>query len=221
MCGRFALRIPPKSIQQHYDLPEIGELPPRYNIAPSQAVAVIRQMPGKSLLQLDLLRWGLVPHWAKDIKISYQMINARAETLSLKPSFRTAFKKRRCLIAADGFYEWFHEGKTKQPYFIQLKNRIGFSFAGLWESWNNPDGGVIESCTIITTSANELVRKIHDRMPVILPPELYAEWLDNMIPAESVQKFLIPFPSVKMEAYRVGPTVNSPKNDSLECLLPI
>lgn len=221
MCGRFALRIPPKSIQQHYDLPEIGELPPRYNIAPSQAVAVIRQMPGKSLRQLDLLRWGLVPHWAKDIKISYQMINARAETLSLKPSFRTAFKKRRCLIAADGFYEWFHEGKTKQPYFIQLKNRIGFSFAGLWESWNNPDGGVIESCTIITTSANELVRKIHDRMPVILPPELYAEWLDNMIPAESVQKFLIPFPSVKMEAYRVGPTVNSPKNDSLECLLPI
>lgn len=221
MCGRFALRIPPKSIQQHYDLPEIGELPPRYNIAPSQAVAVIRQMPGKSLRQLDLLRWGLVPHWAKDIKISYQMINARAETLSLKPSFRTAFKKRRCLIAADGFYEWFHEGKTKQPYFIQLKNRIVFSFAGLWESWNNPDGGVIESCTIITTSANELVRKIHDRMPVILPPELYAEWLDNMIPAESVQKFLIPFPSVKMEAYRVGPTVNSPKNDSLECLLPI
>lgn len=221
MCGRFALRIPPKSIQQHYDLPETVELPPRYNIAPSQAVAVIRQMPAKSLRQLDLLRWGLVPYWAKDIKISYRMINARAETLSQKPSFRTAFKKRRCLVAADGFYEWIHEGKTKQPYFIQLKNRIVFSFAGLWESWNNPDGGVIESCTIITTSANELVRKIHDRMPVILPPELYAEWLDNTIPAESVQKFLIPFPSDEMEVYRVGPTINSPKNDTPACLLPI
>ena len=218
MCGRFALRIPPKSIQQHYSLPESLELSPHYNIAPSQAVAVVRKLSGKKARQLDLLRWGLVPHWAKDNKIGYRMINARAETLSQKPSFRTAFNRHRCLIAADGFYEWLHEGKVKQPFFIQMKDKTVFSFAGLWESWNSPEGKVLESCTIITTSANELVRQIHDRMPVILPPEQYAEWLDNSIPAESVQKFLMPFPSDEMEAYRVGSMVNSPKNDTPECI---
>jgi putative SOS response-associated peptidase YedK len=221
MCGRFALRIPPKSIQQHYDLPESVELIPRYNIAPSQTVAVIRQLPGKNVRRLDLLRWGLIPPWAKDIKIGYRMINARAETLSQKPSFRTAFKKHRCLIAADGFYEWYHEGKTKHPFFIQLKNGTVFSFAGLWESWNNPDGGVIESCTIITAAANELVRKIHDRMPVILHPGQYADWLNNVTSAESVQRFLVPFPADEMKAYRVGTEVNSPKNDTPDCIQPV
>jgi len=221
MCGRFALKAPPRSIQQHFDLPETVDLSPRYNIAPSQAVAVVRHLPGKNIRQLDLLRWGLVPGWAKDIKISYRMINARAETLAQKPAFRTAFKKRRCLIAADGFYEWLHSGKTKQPFFVHLKNGGVFGFAGLWESWKDHDGNLIESCTIITTSANSLVQKIHDRMPVILPPAKYDAWLTDGSRENFLQQLLAPYPSDEMEAYKVSPEVNSPKNDTAACIHPI
>jgi putative SOS response-associated peptidase YedK len=220
MCGRFALKNPPISIQEHFHLPEKVDLSPRYNIAPSQKTAVIRHLPGEGFRRLDMLRWGLIPPWAKDMKIGYRLINARSETLDQKPSFRAAFKKRRCLVAADGFYEWQHYGKTKQPFYIHLKKGNLFGFAGLWESWKDPDGKIIESCTIITTSANELISQIHDRMPVILRPEQYDAWLLDSSAADTLQQFLAPYPASEMEAYRVGPEVNSPKNDSPACLVP-
>lgn len=221
MCGRFALKVPPRTIQEHFHLPETPDLLPRYNIAPSQPVAVVRHLPGKSYHQLDMLRWGLIPHWAKDVKISYKMINARAETLVQKPSFRAAFKKRRCLIAADGFYEWQHNGNTKQPFYVQLKKRDVLSFAGLWESWRSPDGKNIESCTIITTTPNERIKKIHDRMPVILPPEQYESWLHESASEESLMRLLVSYPADEMEAYPVGTQVNSPKNDTPDCIKPL
>jgi len=221
MCGRFALKAPPRSIQEHFHLAASVDLSPRYNIAPSQMVAAVRLLPGRNLRGLDMLRWGLIPSWAKDMKIGYKMINARRETLAQKPSFRTAFKKRRCLIAADGFYEWKHAGKTKQPFFVQLKNRSVFAFAGLWESWRSPEGGMVESCTIITTSPNELIREIHDRMPVILHPDQYDAWLQSSTPEHSLEQILRPYPPDEMEAYRVGPQVNSPKNDVPSCVVAI
>jgi len=220
MCGRFALKAPPRSIQEHFNLSEQVDLSPRYNIAPSQKIAVVRQLPGKNSRRLDMLHWGLIPGWAKDMKIGYKMINARAETLAQKPSFRAAFKKHRCLIAADGFYEWKHAGKAKQPFYFHLKTGAVFGFAGLWESWNDPEGSIVESCTIITTAANELIRKIHDRMPVILPPQKYDAWLQDTTSAAALQRILIPYPAGEMEAYQVKPEVNNPKYDAPDCIRP-
>jgi putative SOS response-associated peptidase YedK len=221
MCGRFALKTPPRSIQEHFHLPETVNLSPRYNIAPSQAVAAVRHLPGKNIRQLDMLRWGLIPGWAKDMKLGYKMINARSETLAQKPSFRTSFKKRRCLIAADGFYEWKHVGREKQPFYLHLKNGALFAFAGLWESWHGPDGTTVESCTIITTAANKLLREIHARMPVILPPADYETWLQDSTPEQSLLQLLMPYPAEAMAAHRVGSIVNSPKNDVPDCLFPV
>ncbi|MDH3866623.1 MAG: SOS response-associated peptidase [Desulfobulbaceae bacterium] len=221
MCGRFALKTPPRSVQEHFHLPEAIHLSPRYNIAPSQAVAVVRHLPGKRFPQLDMLRWGLIPHWAKDMKVGYKMINARAETLGQKPSFREAFKKRRCLIATDGFYEWKHSGKAKQPIYVHMKNGAVFGFAGLWESWNSPDGSIVKSCTIVTTAPNRLISEIHDRMPAILPPEQYQTWLQDSTPDHLLQKLLRPYPPEEMTAYWVSSEVNSPKNDTPDCIKPI
>jgi putative SOS response-associated peptidase YedK len=218
MCGRFALKTPPRTIQEHFQLPETVDLSPRYNIAPSQEIAAVRLLPEKGIRQLDMLHWGLIPHWARDMKIGYRMINARAETLAQKPSFRAAFKKRRCLIIADGFYEWKHAGKAKQPFYVHLKNGAVFAFAGLWESWHSPDGSTLESCTIITTSANELISEIHDRMPVILPPSQYGSWLQVSTPEQSLQQLFAPYPAEAMEAYRVSAEVNSPRNDTPACI---
>ena len=220
MCGRFALKAPPRSIQEHFHLPEAVDLAPRYNIAPSQPVAVVRHLPGNSFPQLNMLRWGLVPHWAKDMKIGYKLINARGETLKHKPSFRSAFKKRRCLIVADGFYEWRRYGKIHQPFYVQLKKESVFGFAGLWESWNGPDGKIVESTAIITTAPNELIREIHDRMPVILHPEQYDTWLLDATRDDTLQDLLAPYPADEMVAFRVSPEVNSPQNDSLDCMIP-
>jgi putative SOS response-associated peptidase YedK len=221
MCGRFALKAPPRSIQEHFHLPETIDLSPRYNIAPSQPIAVVRHLPGKNFRQLDMLRWGLIPHWAKDMNIGHKLINARSETLAPKPSFRTSFKRRRCLIAADGFYEWKHSGKTKQPYFVQLNTGNIFGFAGLWESWKSPDGNIVESCTVITTSPNELISEIHDRMPVILHPEDYETWLGDSSLMNSLQHLLMPYPADEMEIFQVNSEVNNPKNDSPSCLAPL
>ena len=221
MCGRFALKTPPVFIQEHFHLPDTPDLPPRYNIAPSQGIAVIRHLPEKSFRQLDMIRWGLIPYWAEDIKIGSKLINARSETLAQKPSFRTAFKKRRCLIAADGFYEWKRTGKIKQPFYVQLKKGGVFSFAGLWETWKSSNGNSIESCTIITTSPNELIREIHDRMPVILHPEQYEIWLQGQPSSHSLQQLYAPYPAGRMEMYRVSSEVNSPKNESPACLMPV
>lgn len=200
-------------------LPEIPDFAPRYNIAPSQSVPVIRQLHENSLRQLDMLRWGLVPHWAKDLKIGYKMINARAETITDKPAFRAPFKRQRCLVAASGFFEWQHAGNAKLPFYIHLKDDRLIGFAGLWESWHGPQGATIESCAIITTGANKLVRGIHDRMPIIIRPDQYDTWLAQSSGQNTLLQLLNPYPAEEMVAYRVSSKVNSPKNDTPDCLL--
>lgn len=167
MCGRFTLRVPAAELVEIFRLLRRPDVQPRYNIAPTQPVAVVRRIDRGR--ELSMLRWGLVPSWAKDPKIGARMINARAETVATKPAFRTALRRRRCLVPADGFYEWAKSaGGTKQPHYITRRDGRPFAFAGLWESWDGPDGSSIESCTIVTTEANDLVGRIHDRMPVIL-----------------------------------------------------
>jgi putative SOS response-associated peptidase YedK len=181
MCGRFTLVADPNDLREAFPWVNIPDgINPRYNVAPSQPVAVI---PNDGKNRLDFFTWGLIPSWAKDPAIGNRMINARAETLIEKPSFRTAFRRRRCLIPADGFFEWKVEPgrKTKTPMYIRLKSGKPFALAGLWERWDSPDGSTIFSCTIITTQPNELMQVIHNRMPVILPPQAYSLWLD---PAE-------------------------------------
>ena len=222
MCGRFTLTIDPGELQEAFPgLTSINNFAPRYNIAPTQPVAVI---PNSNNPQLDFYLWGLIPSWAKDPEIGSRMINARSETLAEKPSFRSAFRRRRCLILADGFYEWktLLGEKSKLPMFIHLKNRKIFAFAGLWEIWSSPDGSEIRSCTIVTTQPNEMMQSIHNRMPVILPVEAYEDWLDpNERASESLSHWLSPYPAGEMEAYPVSKLVNSPQNDVTECIQPI
>ena len=180
MCGRFANNISPDELLSYFGLDKQALLlEARYNIAPSQDVAVIRLQEGKRTL--SFLRWGLVPHWAKDVKIGYKMINARAETLASKPSFRSAFRTRRCIIPASGFYEWKKSGASKQPYYIYRKDGAPMALAGLWEQWEDPEkpGEVVESCTIITTEANAQVAELHNRMPAMLEREDFGLWLDS------------------------------------------
>lgn len=212
MCGRFVLFASPAMLQAEFELaaPPAG-LTPRYNIAPTQSVAVI---PNKGERTIEMFTWGLIPSWAKDPSIGSRMINARAETLAEKPAFRAAFRKRRCLIVANGFYEWKKEGTGKTPMFIRLASQRPFAFAGLWEYWQPPGAGPVLSCTIITTDANALVSPIHDRMPVILPASAYDLWLDPE-PREptGLMALLHPFEDEPMEAIAVSRLVNSPAND--------
>lgn len=203
-----------------FSLPGMADFSPRYNVAPSQSVAVVRQIADSSARQLAFLKWGLVPSWADDPKIGYRMINARSETVATKPAFRSALKKRRCLIPADGFYEWQKQGKAKQPFHFSMRTGEPFAFAGLWEHWHKGDH-TIESCTILTTEANELVAPVHDRMPVILPPTVYDQWLDpTMTQADEVTDFLRPYDPSVMRAVPVSTVVNSPANDLPGCLGP-
>ena len=177
MCGRFTLRTPARDLVEIFELLREPEFSPRYNVAPTQRIAVIRQY-GKDREFSDM-RWGLVPSWSKDPKAGPPLINARAETVATKPSFRTAFRRRRCLIPADGFYKWQKtDSKTKIPHYIRMAKDRPFAFAGLWECWQGGDGSPLESCTIVTTEANDLMRPLHDRMPVILPEKDFAKWLD-------------------------------------------
>ncbi len=221
MCGRFTLRLTPTELAQFFRLVSEPAIAPRYNIAPTQAVAVVRQEGNAR--ELVLMRWGLIPAWAKDGKSGASLINARAETVAEKPSFRSAFQKRRCLIPADGFFEWRKAGnKTKQPFFIGLRNDQPFAFAGLWERWKSPNGTPIESCTLITTTPNKRLAEIHDRMPVILPNTVWDVWLDSKIQnGASVQSLLVPYPASEMRTYRVSTLVNSPRNDVPACLQPV
>jgi len=222
MCGRFTQTASPEVIAQQFEVADLPLFTPRYNIAPSQAVAAIRIKPEKTERQLVLLRWGLIPSWAKDPKIGHQCINAKAETVAEKPSFRAAFKTRRCLVIATGFYEWQVQGSAKQPMWIGLKNHRPFAFAGLWEHWQSPDGEVIESCTILTAEPNELMRPIHNRMPVILPPTAYDQWLDPTFQyAEPLKALLRPYPSDELRAYPVSTLVNNPRHDVPQCLEPV
>ncbi|MGD0383531.1 MAG: SOS response-associated peptidase [Thermoguttaceae bacterium] len=225
MCGRFSLRARNAAIlAEYFDIVDVPLLKPRYNIAPSQPVPAVQLKLGQTKLQreLVLLRWGLIPGWANDPAIGNRMINARAESLAQKPAFRAALRQRRCLIAADGFYEWQGTGRSRQPYFIHFRDDRPFAFAGLWESWEGPDHTAIDSCTIITTAAGDLIRPIHDRMPVILPPEAYEVWLDPAVKnINAIAALLVPFSSPEMEAYPVNTLVNKASRDGPECVEPL
>ena len=223
MCGRFTLTVDPSELQEtfpEFTIP-VADFGGRYNIAPTQPVAVV---PNNGENRLDFFTWGLVPFWAKDPSIASRMINARAETLAEKSSFKHAYKRRRCLIFADGFFEWqsVPGNKTKIPMYIRLKDSKPFAFAGLWENWNSPDGSQILSTTIITTSPNELVAPIHNRMPAILPKSAYDLWLSPVEqPATKLDAILRPYPADQMQAYAVSRLVNSPANDQPECIQPV
>jgi putative SOS response-associated peptidase YedK len=221
MCGRFSLTAEVNAVQASFPWVNIPpDLTPRYNIAPTQPVAVV---PNDGKNQLDFYTWGLIPSWAKDPEIGSRLINARAETLAEKPSFRSAFRRRRGLVLADGFFEWQQQPGSKQkiPMYIKLTSGKPFGFAGLWEVWNSPDGSTILSCTIITTQPNELMHPIHNRMPVILPESAYPVWLQ---PGEQdpavLTPLLAPYPAGEMLAYPVSTLVNSPANDLPAAVLP-
>jgi putative SOS response-associated peptidase YedK len=222
MCGRFTLTVDPAELQDAFtDFTFPAQFSPRFNIAPTQPILAI---PNDTKNTADFFVWGLIPSWAKDPSIGQRLINARAETLGEKPSFRGGFKYKRCLILADGFYEWQAQigAKTKIPHYIHLKDRQPFAFAGLWDEWHAPDGGSLRSATIITTEPNELMMKLHNRMPVILDPADYSEWLD---PAprtpDSLAALLKPFPADRMAAYPVSTMVNAPANDRPELVVPV
>lgn len=219
MCGRFTVRSNANVIADEFGLARLVDLIPHFNIAPTQLVAAVRSLDGPR--ELVMLRWGLVPPWASELSIGSRMINARSETVATKPSFKKSFQSRRCLVVADGFYEWQKTDDKKQPFFIRLKSDQPFGFAGLWER-NDKTGQTVETCTIITTTANEMMSPLHDRMPVIIPPEQYDLWLD---PEEhdvtQLERLLQPFPSDEMTAYPVSTVVNSPKNDLAECVEPL
>ena len=221
MCGRFTLTVDPANLQDSFTNCEFPpQFAPRFNIAPTQPVLAI---PNDGLNKADFFVWGLIPSWAKDPSLGNRLINARGETLAEKPSFRGSYKYKRCLILADGFYEWKTQPgtKVKVPYFIHMKNRRPFAFAGLWDEWNSPDGSQIRSCTIVTIEPNELMAPIHNRMPVILPPNAYAQWIDPGVRTpDSLQALIKPYPAEKMAAYPVSTLVNSPQNDRPECVVP-
>jgi len=203
---------------------EVPPSAPRFNIAPSQPVAVVRLAPGlhDSRRELVQLRWGLIPSWAKDPAMGNRMINARAETVAEKPAFRAALRRRRCLIPADGFYEWQRTGGQKQPYFIHLRDDRPFAFAGLWEAWEGPDHAAVESCTILTTGPNELILPIHNRMPVILAPDAYQLWLDPALQQPGqLEDLLVPYPADEMTAQPVSTYVHSPAGEGPKCIQPV
>ncbi|HEY9811458.1 MAG TPA: SOS response-associated peptidase [Halomicronema sp.] len=221
MCGRYTLTRLSEDFARIFQANINSNLTPRYNIAPTQTVATILQPAAGKERELRMLHWGLIPSWAKDETMSGKMINARAETVAEKPSFRSAFKRRRCLVVADGFYEWQTQGKKKQPFYFKLKNGENFGFAGLWEHWEK-DGKLVESCTIITTNANSLMESFHERMPVILSAQNYDIWLDPKVEkVEILQEVLQPYSADEMTAYPVSTVVNKPANDSPECVQPV
>ncbi len=220
MCGRFSLSVTGEQVAEQFELSIIPALKPRYNIAPTQNAAVVRQ--GASGRELAMVCWGLIPSWAKDPSIGARMINARAESIAEKPSFRAAFKQRRCLVIADGFFEWKRDEAGKQPFFFALRDGEPFAFAGLWETWRQPDGTPLETCTIITTEANEMLRPIHDRMPAILQSADYALWLDAELRDPNPLKMLLQSrPIDDLVAYPVSKHVNRVTNDDPQCIAPL
>lgn len=219
MCGRYALYAEERKLRRRFGVEPPEELRPRYNVAPTQMVPILRREGEER--RFAMVRWGLVPHWAKSIDTGYSTINARAETVADKPTYRSAFRRRRCLIPADGFYEWQTRAgtKVKQPWFIALSDGEPMALAGLWERWTSPEGAPLDSCCIIVTAANDLMRPIHDRMPVILASEHWERWLDpDLKDPLSLLAVLTPFPAEAMTAWPVGTGVNSPRNDRPECV---
>ena len=222
MCGRFTLFEADKILSKEFGVSGVPPLSPRYNIAPSQPIAAVRTPHTGIGRELAHLRWGLVPSWSKDPAIGNRLINARAETVREKPSFRNAFRRHRCLIPTNGFYEWQRQERGKQPYFVRMRDERIFAFAGLWDRWESPDGGVIETCAILTTAANAVLAPIHGRMPVILPQAEYARWLDPALKdPDSLSPLLVPFPPEGMLAIPVSPRVNAPSTDDEKCIAPL
>lgn len=230
MCGRFSLTTAPEAMRALFAYEEQPNLAPRFNVAPTQPVATVRLAAGGKR-ELAFMRWGLVPSWANDASMGARMINARAETVTDKPAFRDAFRRRRCLVPVDGFYEWREEDGRRQPFRIGMKGGGVFAFAGLWERWTakapTPALGVaagesVETVTIVTTEANDKLRPIHERMPVILPPSDHAAWLDvEGCPSGCARALLKPYPVEPMAFYRVGPRVNNVRNDDRDCIAPL
>jgi putative SOS response-associated peptidase YedK len=222
MCGRFTLRTPTAILVEQFQLGGAPQLTPRFNIAPTQPIALVRLSPGDDTRRLTLARWGLVPPWAKDPSMGARMINARGETVASKPAFRAAFRRRRCLVPADGYYEWQKLGNRKQPFHLRMQDNRPFALAGLWEQWRgdrDDDAEPLQTCTIITTQANELGRPIHDRMPVILDAADYELWLDpQMQDSGRIEPLLRPYDSAAMVAEPVSTYVNNVRHDGPKCL---
>ena len=215
MCGRFALKTPTSVLASHFKLDETVDVAPRYNIAPGTDIPTIRHSPeGKRVMHL--LRWGLVLHWAKDPGIGTNLSNARGETVADKPSFRDAFKRRRCLVPADGFYEWKAEGRVKQPYHFSMKNGAPFALGGVWESWRAPNGDILRTCCLITTEPNAIMTPVHDRMPVIVSPDDYAQWLTG-----EAQALVRPYPIEAMQAWAVSRRVSRSGEEGADLINPV
>jgi putative SOS response-associated peptidase YedK len=221
MCGRFTMTASREALTNLFPLFDIPDVAPSYNVAPTQTVLAVRVPAGRDKPALAALRWGLVPGWADDPAIGSRLINARAETVAEKPAFRSAFRQRRCLVLADGFYEWQKVGRQKQPYLFRLRDGAPFAFAGLWEHWER-DGRALDSCTILTTEANELVKPLHERMPVLLAPADFDRWLDPKgAKGPELQALLRPYPAEAMSAYPVSSHVNNARHNDADCVAPL
>ncbi|HVT58713.1 MAG TPA: SOS response-associated peptidase [Thermoanaerobaculia bacterium] len=225
MCGRYTLSSPTEVIADVFELIDVPEVLPRYNLAPTQEAAVVRVTAPGEPRTLDSLRWGLVPYWAKEASIGNRMINARAESAADKPAYRDSFRRKRCLVVADGFYEWKKEGKWKQPFLIRRRDRLPFGFAGLWSLWRAPDGVRLATFTILTTTPNALMRELHDRMPVVLDRRNFGAWLDPAAADTArLQELLLTAPTpldTEFEAVPVSRNVNDPAYDAPDCIEPL
>jgi putative SOS response-associated peptidase YedK len=223
MCGRYRLSRRKQLVEEYFDCgPWDDDWSPRYNIAPTQPIPVIRQSPKEPVRQISSMKWGLIPNWARDVSIASSTINAKSETAAIKPAFRDPLKFRRCLIPADGFYEWKRNGASKQPYCFETGDGELFAFAGLWDGWKNADGQWIKTCSILTTTPNAVTSAVHDRMPVILDRESYDWWLDPaMQNVAAVSELLKPYDARLMRSYPISMRINHVANDDEDCSRPV
>jgi len=222
MCGRYRLSRRKQVVEEYFDSPMEDDWNPRYNIAPTQNVPIIRQNTKEPVRKMSLARWGLIPSWTKDPSAAPTMINARSETAHIKPAFRDVLKCRRCLIPADAFYEWKRSGKSRQPYCFEINEGELFGFAGIWDRWKNASGDAVETCSILTTTPNAVTAVVHDRMPVILDVDSFDLWLDpGMKDVDLVSELLKPCSAPIMRSYPVGARVNQVANDDEECSAPV
>jgi putative SOS response-associated peptidase YedK len=220
MCGRYAITSAPEAIRRLFGYDEQPNFPPRYNVAPTQPVPIVRMMEGKR--RFALVRWGFIPSWVKDPRTFSLLINARGESLGDKPAFRAAMRYRRCLFPADGFYDWRREGERVRPYYVRLKGGGPMAFAGLWENWMGPHGEEMETAAIVTTRANRLLAPIHPRMPVIVPPDAFDLWLDSgKVDATTAAALIAPAPEDMLEMHEVSPAVNSAASDTPDLIAPV
>jgi len=219
MCGRYAVITNPEALRALFRYFEQPNFPPRYNVAPTQPVPIVRMVEGQR--QFALVRWGLIPPWVKDPRAFSLLFNARGESVNEKPAFKNAMKRRRCLFPADGFYEWKREGDRRRPYFVRLKSGTPMAFAGLWESWMGPNGEEMETAAIVTTAASRSIAHIHDRMPVIVAPEAFDFWLDPNVDGEMASAVIQPAPDALLDAYEVSSAVNRTANDAPTLLQPL